>query len=163
MNHNSLQDCFKNIPLSMLILGQKSCISGPTIFKIPQPNWHYCTTTTSFAPLAKDLWIPNLKSTANNSARRNIPSQQISPGLNFESIGKTHFDTIRHKVHLEIGVLYVRFVYVHDFLLAIGVFWGLGGVGASGMSLNGLFPMFWIFLSLGDLLSSTSYLEVSPS
>ena len=27
--------------LSMLILGQKSCIIGPTIFKIPQPNWHY--------------------------------------------------------------------------------------------------------------------------
>ena len=25
----------------MLILGQKSCILGPTIFKIPQPNWHY--------------------------------------------------------------------------------------------------------------------------
>ena len=31
---------FKKIPLSMLILGQKSCILGPTIFKIPQPNWH---------------------------------------------------------------------------------------------------------------------------
>ena len=26
----------------MLILGQKSCISGPTIFKILQPNWHEC-------------------------------------------------------------------------------------------------------------------------
>ena len=25
----------------MLLLGQKSCISGPTIFKIPQPNCHY--------------------------------------------------------------------------------------------------------------------------
>ena len=25
----------------MLILGQKSCILGPTIFKIPQPNWYY--------------------------------------------------------------------------------------------------------------------------
>ena len=25
---------------SMLILGQKSCFLGPTIFKIPQPNWH---------------------------------------------------------------------------------------------------------------------------
>ena len=35
MNHNSSQDCFKTI------LGQKSCILGPTIFKIPQPNWHY--------------------------------------------------------------------------------------------------------------------------
>ena len=25
-------------PFSMLILGQKSCFLGPTIFKIPQPN-----------------------------------------------------------------------------------------------------------------------------
>ena len=25
----------------MSILGQKACILGPTIFKIPQPNWHY--------------------------------------------------------------------------------------------------------------------------
>ena len=33
----------KQFPLSMLILGQKSCILGPTIFKIPQPNWHYST------------------------------------------------------------------------------------------------------------------------
>ena len=32
----------KQIPLSMLIFGQKSCFLGPTIFKIPQPNWHYC-------------------------------------------------------------------------------------------------------------------------
>ena len=32
---------FKKNPLSMLILGQKSCFLGPTIFKIPQPNWHY--------------------------------------------------------------------------------------------------------------------------
>ena len=28
------------IPFSMLILGQKPCILDPTIFKIPQPNWH---------------------------------------------------------------------------------------------------------------------------
>ena len=27
--------------LSMSILGQKACILGPTIFRIPQPNWHY--------------------------------------------------------------------------------------------------------------------------
>ena len=27
-------------PLSMLIFGQKSCFLGPTIFEIPQPNWH---------------------------------------------------------------------------------------------------------------------------
>ena len=31
----------KNFPLSMLILGQKSSFLGPTIFKIPQPNWYY--------------------------------------------------------------------------------------------------------------------------
>ena len=29
---------FKKNPLSLLILGQKSCFLGPTIFKIPQPN-----------------------------------------------------------------------------------------------------------------------------
>ena len=29
----------QQFPLSMLILGQKAL--GPTIFKIPQPNWHY--------------------------------------------------------------------------------------------------------------------------
>ena len=28
-------------PLSMLILGQKSSFLGPTIFKVPQPNWRY--------------------------------------------------------------------------------------------------------------------------
>ena len=27
-------------PLSTLIFGQKSYFLGPTIFKIPQPNWH---------------------------------------------------------------------------------------------------------------------------
>ena len=27
----------------MLILGQKSCFLGPTIFKIPQPRWYYET------------------------------------------------------------------------------------------------------------------------
>ena len=31
----------KQFSLSMLILRQKSCILGPTIFEIPQPNWHY--------------------------------------------------------------------------------------------------------------------------
>ena len=38
----------KKFPLSMLILGQKSCILGPTIFKIPQPNWHYYILTNYF-------------------------------------------------------------------------------------------------------------------
>ena len=32
----------QRFPLSMLILGQKSCLLGPTIFEIPQPNWYYC-------------------------------------------------------------------------------------------------------------------------
>ena len=41
-NHNSSTDFFLKIfPLSVLILGQKSCFLGPTIFKIPQPNWYY--------------------------------------------------------------------------------------------------------------------------
>ena len=31
----------QQFPLSVLILGQKACILGPTIFKIPQPNWYY--------------------------------------------------------------------------------------------------------------------------
>ena len=34
MNRNSL----KKNPLSMLILGQKPCFLGPTIFEIPRPN-----------------------------------------------------------------------------------------------------------------------------
>ena len=41
-NHIHGRIVLKNIPLSMLILGQKSCFLGPTIFKIPQPNWYYC-------------------------------------------------------------------------------------------------------------------------
>ena len=32
-------------PLSLLIFGQKSCFLGPTMFKIPQPNWHFYTST----------------------------------------------------------------------------------------------------------------------
>ena len=32
-------------PLRILIFGQKSCFLGPTIFKIPQPNWYYCART----------------------------------------------------------------------------------------------------------------------
>ena len=30
-------------PLSILIFGQNSCFLGPTIFKIPQPNWYLYT------------------------------------------------------------------------------------------------------------------------
>ena len=55
-NHNSLQDCLKQFPSSMLILGQNSCILGPTIFKIPQPNWHLdnfnCMDKVSFKSVA---------------------------------------------------------------------------------------------------------------
>ena len=32
------RNVLKQFPLSMLIIGQKSCILGPTIFKIPQLN-----------------------------------------------------------------------------------------------------------------------------
>ena len=35
-------------PLSILIFGQKSCFLGPTIFKIPQPNWHYYVHTMNY-------------------------------------------------------------------------------------------------------------------
>ena len=33
----------KQFSLSMLILGQKSCVLGTNTFKIPQPNWDYNT------------------------------------------------------------------------------------------------------------------------
>ena len=33
-------------PLSILNFGQNSCFFGPTIFKIPQPTWHYCVLCT---------------------------------------------------------------------------------------------------------------------
>ena len=36
-------DGSKKNPLSMLILGQKYCFLRPTIFKIPLPNWYYCS------------------------------------------------------------------------------------------------------------------------
>ena len=32
-------------PLSILIFGQQFCFLGPTIFKIPQPNWYYLKAT----------------------------------------------------------------------------------------------------------------------
>ena len=44
MNRHSSAEFIKN-PLSMLILGQKSCFLRPTIFEIPQPNWYYSRTT----------------------------------------------------------------------------------------------------------------------
>ena len=36
---------FEKNPFRMLILGQKSCFLGPTIFKIPQPKWRYYVHT----------------------------------------------------------------------------------------------------------------------
>ena len=35
------QNSFKIFPLSMLIIAQKSCFSGPNTSEIPQPNWYY--------------------------------------------------------------------------------------------------------------------------
>ena len=32
-------------PLSILIFDQKFCFLGPTILKIPKPNWYYCICT----------------------------------------------------------------------------------------------------------------------
>jgi len=55
MNCNSSTDCLKRNPLSMSILGQKSCFLGPTNFKIPQPNWHYTTHRQSFQNLFKTI------------------------------------------------------------------------------------------------------------
>ena len=46
----------QRFPLSMLILGQKPCILGPTIFKIPQPNWHYCLYDVEY--VTQTLAIP---------------------------------------------------------------------------------------------------------
>ena len=40
----------QRFPLSMLILGQKACILGPTIFKIPQPNWYYSVVVILTGP-----------------------------------------------------------------------------------------------------------------
>ena len=49
----------------MLILGQNSCILGPNIFKIPQPNWHYMyffahqVQIFSFRHLEEHYWKKN--------------------------------------------------------------------------------------------------------
>ena len=37
----------QRFPLSIAWSWQKACILGPTIFKIPQPNWHYGTCQKS--------------------------------------------------------------------------------------------------------------------
>ena len=49
----------KQFPLSMLILGQKAWILGPTIFKIPQPNWHECRQYKAY-PHSTEEWNPYL-------------------------------------------------------------------------------------------------------
>ena len=60
MNHNSLTD-FKKNPLSMLILGQKSCFLGPTIFKIQQPNWYYTDSNQKKGvAIQKKNWHSNI-------------------------------------------------------------------------------------------------------
>ena len=43
----------KQFPLSKLILGQKSCILGPTIFKITEPNWHYYVCVRQMKPFTR--------------------------------------------------------------------------------------------------------------
>ena len=46
------------IPFRMLILGQKSYILDPTIFKIPQPNWYYSLNTLTLRVMIKYfVWI----------------------------------------------------------------------------------------------------------
>ena len=48
-------------PSSMLIFGQKSCFLGPTIFKIPQPNWYYsykwAVCSYKWASFTAFIWI----------------------------------------------------------------------------------------------------------
>ena len=52
MNRNLLTDLKKKILwVPKLILGQKSCFLGPTIFIIPQPNWYYY--------ISNDAWCTN--------------------------------------------------------------------------------------------------------
>ena len=60
INHRKI--VLKQFPLSMSILGQKSCILGPTILIIPQPNWqwyagHY---QMRFVYLLPTVWRPFL-------------------------------------------------------------------------------------------------------
>ena len=39
-------------PWNLVTTLQKSCFLGPTIFKIPQPNWYYSTSPLSLSHLA---------------------------------------------------------------------------------------------------------------
>ena len=45
----SLINRIKTDPLSMLVIGQKSCFLGSTIFEIPQPNWYYVPKYTKIS------------------------------------------------------------------------------------------------------------------
>ena len=45
----------KKFPLSVLILGQKSCILGPIIFKITQLNWHYPTSHNGYSYIFQEF------------------------------------------------------------------------------------------------------------
>ena len=48
-------------PLSILIFGQKSCFLGPTIFKIPQPNWYYTDSNQKKGvAIQKKNWHSNI-------------------------------------------------------------------------------------------------------
>ena len=47
-------------PLSILIFGQNFCFLGPTIFKIPQPNWYYskqCSSSSTWTEFLSHLRI----------------------------------------------------------------------------------------------------------
>ena len=43
--------------LNILIFGQKSAFLGPSIFKIPQPNWHYFTCLSTEVKTLVDFGI----------------------------------------------------------------------------------------------------------
>ena len=50
----------------MLILGQKYYFLGPTIFKIPQPNWHYYILTKKAAHKQNNSEVKQIESIAFN-------------------------------------------------------------------------------------------------
>ena len=72
----------------MLILGQKSCILGPTIFKIPQPNWHYyrpngtirdvgAVSTNFWHKFDFTLWIIHLSYKIFQKLEESFPHQDL--------------------------------------------------------------------------------------
>ena len=48
----------------MLILGQKPYFLGPTIFKIPQPNWHYSIAIKKPIKSRSHWWVFSVRSTS---------------------------------------------------------------------------------------------------